>query len=163
MAHDTLLTYLDFNEAFTIHINNSTFQLGAVLVQKVKPIAFYSIKLFDAQQRYTVTDRQLISIVETLKYFRTILLGKIFRINTDHKNLTCNNFNTDLILEEYGPGIEYITGKKNIVAYGLSRIPLNGNQETTQNSTYQLGIVSEINYIKEISEGTSPINLKLFE
>ena len=47
----------------------------------------------------------------------------IENIFTDHKNIACKNFNTDnvlrwrLILEEYSPEIEYISGKKNIVAY----------------------------------------------
>ena len=41
-----------------------------------------------------------------------------------------------LILEEYGPGIEYILGNKNIAADALSRLPNNGNQETTHESTY---------------------------
>ena len=40
---------------------------------------------------------------------------------------------------------KYIKGEKNIVAYALSIFPLNGNQETTQKSTYQKEIVSEIN------------------
>ena len=39
-----------------------------------------------------------------------------------------------LILEEYITDIEYIK-VENIVADSLSRFPLNGNQETTQNST----------------------------
>ena len=39
-------------------------------------------------------------------------------------------------------------------------IPLNGNQETTDKSTYQQEIVSEINYTEEIPEGNFPINLK---
>ena len=56
-----------------------------------------------------------------------------------------------------------IKGEKNIVAYILSRIPLNGNQETTQNSTYQQEIVSEINDIEELPESTFPINLKLIQ
>ena len=61
------------------------------------------------------------SIVETLKEFRTILLGQKLRIYTDHKNLTNKLFNTDrvliwrLILEEYGPDIEYTKGKKKIL------------------------------------------------
>ena len=57
MDLDTLLTYLDFNEAFKIHTNASVFQLGAVIIQKVKPIALYSIKLTGAQQQYTVTEK----------------------------------------------------------------------------------------------------------
>ena len=67
VARDTLLTYPDFDETFKIHTDDSAFQLGAVIIQKVKPISFHSIKLTYAQQRYTVTDRYLLSIVETLK------------------------------------------------------------------------------------------------
>ena len=39
----------------------------------------------------------------------------------------------------------------------LSRLPLYGNQDTTQKSTYQQEIVSEINDRKEIPEDTFPI------
>ena len=42
-----------------------------------------------------------------------------------------------LILEEYGPDIEYIKGEKNIVADPLPRLPLNRNQETTQKFIYK--------------------------
>ena len=48
-----------------------------------------------------------------------------------------------------------------IVADALSRLALNGDQETTQKSTYKKEIVSEINDIKLIPEGNFPINLKL--
>ena len=71
------------------------------------------------------------------------MLGQKLRIYTDHKNLTCKNFNTDvvlrwrLILEEYGPDIEYIKGEKNIVTYGLPRLYLNWNKETAHNFTHQ--------------------------
>ena len=42
-------------------------------------------------------------------------------IYTDNENITCNSLNTNivliwrLILEEYGPDIEYVKGEKNIV------------------------------------------------
>ena len=65
------------------------------------------------------------------------------------------------ILREYGPYIEYIKGEKNIVADGLSRLTLNGNQETTQKSTYQQEIVSEINDIEELPERSLLNNLIL--
>ena len=55
VASDTLLTYPDFNEAFKIHTNASSFQLGAVISKKVKPIAFYSRKPTYSQHRNTVT------------------------------------------------------------------------------------------------------------
>ena len=56
--------------------------------------------------------------METLKEFRTLLLGQKLRISSDHKNFTCKNFNTNrvlirrLIIEEYGPYVEYIKGEK---------------------------------------------------
>ena len=125
MDRDNLLTYTDFNETFKINTDAIAFQLGAVISQKVKPITFYSRKFTDAQQQYTVTDKEPPSIVENLKGFSTILLGKKIRIFNDNKNLTCKNFNTDrvliwrLILKYYGPDIEYIKGEKNTVSYSI--------------------------------------------
>ena len=92
VARNNSLIYPDFNEIFKIHTNDSTFQLGAIVGQKGKPIASYSRKLNDAQQRYTVTNRELLSILETLKKFRTILLGQKLIIYTDDKNLTCETY-----------------------------------------------------------------------
>ena len=56
---------------------------------------------------------------------RAILLGQKLKTYTDHKNLTCKKFNTNrvlrlrIILEEYGPDIEYIKGEKNLVEYAI--------------------------------------------
>ena len=167
MARDTLLTYPNFNETFKIHINPSAFQLGAVISQKGGNIAFYGRKLTDTQQRYPVTEREVLSIVETLKGSITILLGQNLIIYTDHKNLTCKMFNNDislrwiLILEKYGPDIEYIKGDKKPSNRLAINITLNGNEETTHKSTYQKVIVSEINDIEKLPEGTFPINLKV--
>ena len=91
-----------------MHTNYSAFQLGLVIIQKGKTIAFYGRKLTDAQQQYIVTDRELLSIVETLKDYKNILLGHKSIICADHRNLTSKNFNANillkfiLILVEYG-------------------------------------------------------------
>ena len=66
MARETLLAYTDFNKTFHIHTDASHTQLGAVISQDNRPIAFYSRKLNPAQTRYTTTKRELLSIVETL-------------------------------------------------------------------------------------------------
>ena len=57
VARNTLSTYPVFNETFKIHTNASALQLGAVISQKGKPIAFYIRKLNDFQQQYTVMER----------------------------------------------------------------------------------------------------------
>ena len=63
VARDTLLTYSDFNEKFKINTDASAFQLGAVISQKGKPINFYSGQITDAQHWYTVTEKEIPSIV----------------------------------------------------------------------------------------------------
>ena len=49
VSRDTLLPFAGYNEEFKIHTNAINFQLVAVISQKGKPIAFYSIKLTDYQ------------------------------------------------------------------------------------------------------------------
>ena len=135
IAREVMLAYPDFSKPFVIHTDASHHQLGAVISQDEKPIAFYSRKLNPAQSRYTTTERELLSIVETLKEFRTILLGQRIIVHTDHKNLVCKTFNTErvmrwrLILEEYGPELHYIKGENNIVADALSRLEMTSLEE----------------------------------
>ena len=66
VSKDTLLSDPDFNQPFVIYTDASHTQLGAIISQNNKPIAFYSHKL---NPRYTTTERKLLSIVKTLKEF----------------------------------------------------------------------------------------------
>lgn len=72
---------------------------------------------------------------QTLKEFRSILLGQKIVVHTDYKNLTYAKFNANrvirwrLIIEEYEPDLKYIKGSKNVVADALSRVNLKINTE----------------------------------
>ena len=55
VAHDVLLYYTNYNEEFKIYTDASDLQLGAVISQNGKPIAFYCGKLTGTQLSYTVT------------------------------------------------------------------------------------------------------------
>ena len=137
MAKETLLHYPDFNKPFEIHTDASKYQIGAVITQEGKPVAFYSRKLRDGQHNYTTTERELLAIVETLKEFRTILLGHKIKVYTDHKNLVFTTFNTErvlrwrMVLEEYDPELIYIKGPDNVVADALSRLDLLEDENET--------------------------------
>jgi RNase H-like domain found in reverse transcriptase len=79
--------------------------------------------------RYTTMERELLSIVETLKEFCNILLGHKIEVFTDHKNLIYDDLKTEqvlcwrLLMAEYGVKITYIKGSENIVVDVLSRYP----------------------------------------
>ena len=68
-----------------------------------------------------------------------------------------------LILEEYILEIEYILGKKYIVADALSWLPNNGNKNTTHESTYTKETMSELYDIDEIPEGTFPLSFNIID
>ena len=128
---EVLLSYPDFEKPFHIYTDASDHQLGAVIMQDKKPLAFYSRKLNTAQRRYTTTERELLSTIETCKEYKNILLGYPIIVYTDHKNNTFNGLKASdrvlrwlLLLEEYGVKFEYLPGKKNVVADALSRLDI---------------------------------------
>jgi hypothetical protein len=73
---------------FQIYTDASSTQLGAMMAQGNRPIAFFSRKLSKRQQKYSVTKIELLAIVETLKEFKGMLWGQDIKVFTDHKNLT---------------------------------------------------------------------------
>ena len=133
IARDIVLAYPDFSKKFVIYTDASQRQLGAVITQDNRPIAFFSRKLNSAQQKYSITELELLSIVETLKEFKGMLFGQKIEVWTDHINLTRDAlgmtsdrvFRWRLLIEEYGPDIRYIKGVDNTVADAISRLDYN--------------------------------------
>ena len=93
-----LLAYPDFNAQFEMHADASKLKIGAVISQEGKLIAFYSQKMNSAQQNYTTTEKELLSVVAYIKEFRNILLWHQITVYTDHKNLTYKHFNTERVM-----------------------------------------------------------------
>ena len=58
LSHEVLLAYPDFFKPFVAHTDASDCQLGAVIHQDGKPIAFYFQKLNNAQTSYTTTEKE---------------------------------------------------------------------------------------------------------
>jgi hypothetical protein len=124
------LAYPDYSKVFEIYIDASSKQLGAVITQDNRPIAFFSLKLSNAQRIYSVTKIELLAIVETLKEFKGMLWGQNIKVFTDHANLRRDAlgltsdqvYQWRLLLEEYGPKIVFIKGIHNTVADAVSRL-----------------------------------------
>ncbi|GFS68185.1 transposon Tf2-6 polyprotein [Trichonephila clavipes] len=109
--------------------------IGAVLEQKypnseVKPLYFISKKLNPSQSKYNATVLEFFAIYTALNFFRPFLLGRKFKVFTDHKPLArfLSNKNPSskilrwkLALEEFNYDIHYIRGSLNSVADHLSR------------------------------------------
>jgi hypothetical protein len=118
VSQDTLLEFPDFEKEFHVYTDASNKKLGAVIMQERKPLAFYRRKLNSAQTRYTTGEQELLSIVETIKEFRDILLGQQAIVHTDHLNILYGKLSIDritrwrLLIEEYGPKYVHIAGKK---------------------------------------------------
>ena len=109
--------------------------VGAVLHQvqpdkSVRPLGYYSKKMSQCEQRYSVTDKEALAIVLACRHFHHYLWGTDFEIQTDHQPLT-NIFRRKtksprvtrwmLEMREYNFRIKYVKGKENVVADQLSR------------------------------------------
>jgi hypothetical protein len=88
IVKEAVLAYPDFSKPFEICTDASSTQLGAMITQDNRPIAFFSRKLSKRQHKYSVTEIELLAIVEILKEFKGILWGQDIKVYTDHKNLT---------------------------------------------------------------------------
>jgi hypothetical protein len=78
IAKEVVLAYPDYSSSFEIYTDASTKQLGAVITQHNRPIAFFSRKLSITKSEYSVTDIELLAIVETLKEFKGMLWGVFY-------------------------------------------------------------------------------------
>lgn len=135
LINSPILQYPDFEKQFIVTTDASNFAIGAVLSQYVNgkdmPIAYASRTLNDHEINYSTTEKELLGIVWSVKYFRPYIYGTNFKIRTDHRPLTwlmsLKDPNSKLMrwrikLDEYNYEIEYKKGTLNSNADALSRI-----------------------------------------
>ena len=60
LAEEVILAYPNYGEVFEIYTDASQRQLGAVIVQDNRPLAFFSRKLNDPQSKYSITELELL-------------------------------------------------------------------------------------------------------
>ena len=115
---------------YTMYSDASRIDLGCVLMQDGKVVAYASRQLKPHEQNYPINDLELAVIMFALKIWRHYLYGEKCRIFTDHKSLKYLLTQKDLNLrqrrwlesfKDYDCIIDYHPGKANVVANALSR------------------------------------------
>lgn len=141
IENTALLAYPNFSKKFCLETDASDYGMGATLYQEDKVLGYVSKKFSTSESRYTVTEKELFSIILALKFFRSFILLSEIDVYTDHANLT---FDTDInasraqrwkiALSEYDVKLHHKRGIENTAADYLSRSCL---QLATQENTIQ--------------------------
>jgi RNase H-like domain found in reverse transcriptase len=157
LAKDAFLQYPDHNKRFDIYCDASDLQSGTTILQEGMPVAYYSRRLDSAQHNYTVGEKEILSIVETLKEFHTMLYGcPNIHVFTDHQNNMFKHLQTQrvlqwrLFLDDYSIKFRYIKGNSNSLADALSCLPFDERQSMlclvtkTNKAIMVIGTISEL-------------------
>jgi hypothetical protein len=92
MVIEPILVFPNWENTFHVHVYSSSIELGVILAQPGEgeldhPIAFASRKLSESEKNYNTTEREGLAMVYVLEKFRHCLLGKHFKICTNHSTL----------------------------------------------------------------------------
>jgi hypothetical protein len=78
---EVVLAYPDYSKVFKIYTDASSKQLGVVITQDNRPIAFFGRKFSIAQRKYSVTKIEPLAIVKTLQVGGPVHNLSIFQIS----------------------------------------------------------------------------------
>ena len=154
------LAFYVVNKPTIVSADASSFVLGGVLLQHhvegLKPVAFCSRTLTDADRRFAQMEKECLAVVWACERFFTYLYGlDSFTVQTDHKPLAplINNKDLDMVplrcqrllmhLMKYNPSAEYVPGKTLTVADTLSRQPLSVIQSEISELTCDVSVFED--------------------
>ena len=135
LQHAPVLQLADPTRDYIVTTDASDFAMGAVLSQVWEdgehPIAYESRKMNATKMNYPTHERELLAVIHALRVWRHYLLGKRFKIFTDHHSLKYLMTQPNLskrqarwveMLAEFDFEVVHRPGKSNVVADALSRL-----------------------------------------
>nr|GEW15644.1 reverse transcriptase domain-containing protein [Tanacetum cinerariifolium] len=154
LVYAPMIVSPNWNLPFELMCDASDFSFRAVLGQKdgknFHPIYFTSKTLDPAQQKYTVTEKELMAIVFAFENFRSYLILSKTIVHTDHSALRHLFKKQDakprlirwiLLLQEFDIEIMDRKGTDNVAADHLSRIE---NDETRDDSESMITFLEKL-------------------
>ena len=183
ICQETLLAYYDKDKPVFIEVDASGQGLGAVLLQgniledeleassetegrflsfrnRLRPIAFASKSLSDAETRYSNIERELLGVVWAVEHFHHYTFANKINIISDHKPLhplfsgkspvSCSPRTARLLLKIVDKDIRffYQNGPTMHISDALSRLPTHntkiGNQQEVQGLKVSISEVSPV-------------------
>ena len=149
--------------------------IGAVLSQiqdgEERVIAYAGRALDKREINYCVTRKELLSIIYSLRYFKQYLMGRHFRIRTDHAPLTWLRRTPEPVgqqarwlevMEEYDFSVEHRPGIRHTNADALSRHPCSVKTCVCKNhqpdDEFVVKAITTIKESSEISNTTESLN-----
>ncbi|KAL2230611.1 UNVERIFIED_CONTAM: Retrovirus-related Pol polyprotein from transposon gypsy [Sesamum indicum] len=147
-----ILTLPSGDGGYVVFTDVSRQELGCVLMQHGRVIAYASRQLRPHEMNYPTHGLELAAIVHALKIWRHYLYGETFQTFTDHKSLKYIPTQKELnlrqrrwmeLLKDYDCTIDYHPGKANIVADALSRKTMDQLAEIVRLHNIPTSIVSD--------------------
>jgi hypothetical protein len=130
MCKAPVLTTPDFTKTFIVECDALGNGIGVVLMQEGRPLAFESRPLKGKDLHKPIYEKEMMAILHALKKWHPYLIGRHFKVKTDHDSLKYF-LEQRLSSEEqqkwvtkilgYDFEIVYKKGKQNVVADALSR------------------------------------------
>ena len=160
MARSPILAHLDLNKELRVVSDASKIGAGGALLQLMEdrvwhPVAYASWLFNSAQRNYSTTDRELLSVVLTLRKWRHILMGRKISFLNDHKPLAGYMKSVDphgrlarwaMEFQAFNIDLQHIKGTDNVIADALSR--------TTEGDDF-----ADVNMVATITKDIGPTSL----
>ena len=172
LSKPSVLALYDPNAETNVSADASSFGLGAVLLQSKnstwKPFAYASRSVSDAEKRYAQIEKEALATTWGCEKFSTYLIGKSFKIETDHKPLVplLNTKHLDdlpprilrfrLRLAKYSYIAKHIPGKLLYAVDALSRFPVGTQEDKELQDKVQA-------YVNHITVPSLPASIQVLE